>query len=245
MASVPSRPLCWFLLACVISCFSLIPCCTSDGGAAAAGFHVEKKDATDIVGRALICFNDRYIYSGCQESFRLGPQGSLGVPPGSADAFCGGPCLAETELVLRCVDAIMGNFRFYNGAAAADVRAALDRGCGRSALRGDFDVLRRLGGGGYGDGVFYGRGASLVGGLALTPLRMLGAAAAILLVWATCRLCCVLLDSLIVPVVCSSTSYFCLEISVFNLGAFYTKLLSGQVARSIVRNKRTTNIISY
>ncbi|CAO2198471.1 unnamed protein product [Urochloa humidicola] len=185
MASVPSRPLCWFLLACV-SCCLLIPCCTSDGAEAAA-FHGQKRDATptDIVGRALICFNDRYIYSGCQESFRLGPQGSLGVPPGSADAFCGGPCLAETELVLRCVDGIMGNFRFYNGATAADVRYALDRGCGTSALRGDFDVLSRLGsGGGYGgDGVFYGRGASLVGSLAPTPL-LLGAAAAILLVWA-------------------------------------------------------------
>ncbi|CAO2203067.1 unnamed protein product [Urochloa humidicola] len=184
MASVPSRPLCFFLLA-FVSCYLVIPCCTSDAdgsGAAAAGFHVDKRDATDIVGKALICFNDRYIYSRCQESFRLGPQGSLGVPPGSADAFCGGPCLAETELVLRCVDAIMGNFRFYNGAAAADVRAALDRGCGRSALRGDFDVLRRLGGGGYGDGVFYGRGASLVSTLA--PPLMLGAAAAILLVWA-------------------------------------------------------------
>ncbi|CAL4950716.1 unnamed protein product [Urochloa decumbens] len=186
MASVPRRPQRWFLLACVFSCCLLILCCTSDGAAAAAAaaFHAEKRDsdATDIVARALICFNDRYIYSGCQESFRLGPQGSLaGVPPGSADAFCGGPCLAETELVLRCVDGIMGNFRFYNGATAADVRFALDRGCGRSALRGDFDVLRRLGGGGgYGDGYFYGRGASLVSSLALTLLLMLGAAAAIL-----------------------------------------------------------------
>ncbi|CAD6232257.1 unnamed protein product [Miscanthus lutarioriparius] len=70
------------------------------------------------------------IYSGCQGSFRLGPEGALDVPPGSADAFCGGPCLAETELVLRCVDGIMANFRFYNGASAADVRFALDRGCG-------------------------------------------------------------------------------------------------------------------
>ncbi|CAL4964437.1 unnamed protein product [Urochloa decumbens] len=186
MASVPRRPQRWFLLACV-SCCLLIPRCTSDGAAAAAAFHAEKRDAdaTDIVGRALICFNDRYIYSGCQESFRLGPQGSLaGVPPGSADAFCGGPCLAETELVLRCVDGIMGNFRFYNGAAAADVRYALDRGCGRSALRGDFDVLSRLGGdgGGYGDGVLYGRGGSLVSSLAQSLL--LGAAAAVMLVWA-------------------------------------------------------------
>ncbi|OEL15158.1 hypothetical protein BAE44_0023822 [Dichanthelium oligosanthes] len=182
MASVPSR----FLLACISCCLLLIPCSTSDG--AAAAFHGQKRDAMDIVGRALVCFNDRYIYSGCQGSFRLGPQGALDVPPGSADAFCGGPCLAETELVLHCVDAIMDNFRFYNGASAADVRFALDRGCGRSGLRGDFDVLRRLGGGGnYGDGQFYGRGTgarrpvSLVSNLA--PPLLLGAAATIL-VWA-------------------------------------------------------------
>ncbi|KAG2596469.1 uncharacterized protein LOC120710522 [Panicum virgatum] len=145
-ASAPSRALRCFLLAC-ISCCLLVPCCTSDGSvAAAAAFHGQERDAPEIVGRALVCFDDRYIYSGCQGSFRLGPQGALDVPPGSADAFCGGPCVAETELVLRCVDGIMGNFRFYNGATAADVRSALDRGCGRSGLRGDFDVLRRLGG---------------------------------------------------------------------------------------------------
>lgn len=119
------------------------------------------------------------IYSGCQGSFRLGPQGTLAVPPGSADAFCGGPCLAETELVLACVDDVMANFRFYNGASAADVRFALDRGCGRSGLRGDFDVLRRLGVGD--DGYFYGRGS---GNSLPQAALLLGAAAAVILVWA-------------------------------------------------------------
>lgn len=101
------------------------------------------------------------------------------MPPGSADAFCGGPCLAETELVLRCVDDIMANFRFYNGASAADVRFALDRGCGRSGLRGNFDVLRRLEGG---DGYLYGRGSS--GSSLPPPVLLLGAVAAAILVWA-------------------------------------------------------------
>ncbi|KAF8724077.1 hypothetical protein HU200_021090 [Digitaria exilis] len=177
---VPSRALmCWLLLACML----MTPLCTSDG-AAAATFHSHKRDAVDIVGKALVCFNDRNIYSGCQGSFRLGPQGSLDVPPGSADAFCGGPCLAETELVLRCVDDIMANFRFYNGASAADVRFALDRGCssGRSGLRGDFDVLRRIGAdaaANYGDGYFYGSGSN-----SLPPVLLLQAgAAAAILVW--------------------------------------------------------------
>ncbi|CAD6232251.1 unnamed protein product [Miscanthus lutarioriparius] len=160
------------------------------GGAAAAAFHGQKTDTVDIVGRALFCFNHRYIYSGCQGSFRLGPEGALDVPPGSADAFCGGPCLAETELVLRCVDGIMANFRFYNGASAADVRFALDRGCGHSGLRGDFDVLQRIGvgaDGNYGDGYFYGHGDDgarrSVNNLAAVPLLLMSAAAAIL-VWA-------------------------------------------------------------
>ncbi|XP_066308648.1 uncharacterized protein [Miscanthus floridulus] len=128
------------------------------------------------------------IATGCQGSFRLGPQGALDVPPGSADAFCGGPCLPETELVLRCVDGIMANFRFYNGASAGDVRFALDRGCGHSGLRGDFDVLQRIGAadGNYGDGYFYGRGDGARGSVknnlaAVLPLLM--SAATAILVW--------------------------------------------------------------
>ncbi|XP_062208302.1 uncharacterized protein LOC133909762 [Phragmites australis] len=145
-----------FLMACVLCC--LLSCCKPDG---AAAFHGQTRDTADIVGRALFCFNDRYIYSGCQGSLRLGPQGALDVPPASTEAFCGGPCLAETELVLRCIGDIMDSFHFYNGASVGDVRFALDRGCGHTGLRGDFDVLQRLGGDGYhGDGYYYGRGSS-------------------------------------------------------------------------------------
>lgn len=125
---------------------------------------------------------DAKIYSGCQGALRLGPEGALDVPPGSVDAFCGGPCLAETHLVLRCVDdGIMAGFRFYNGASAADVRLALARGCGRSGLRGDFDVLQRLGG----DGHLYGRGSDArVSSLQAQAMPLLlSAAAAVVLVW--------------------------------------------------------------
>jgi hypothetical protein len=187
-------------------------CRIADGGAAAA-FHGQKTDAASIVGRALSCFNDRYvsvhmciytrrlayrsfglslrhcvpydarIYSGCQGALRLGPEGALDVPPGSVDAFCGGPCLVETHLVLRCVDdGIVAGFRFYNGASAADVRLVLARGwCGRSGLRGDFDdVLQRLGG----DGHLYGRGSDArVSSLAQAMPLLLSAAAAVVLVW--------------------------------------------------------------
>ncbi|KAL6838192.1 hypothetical protein ACP4OV_031989 [Aristida adscensionis] len=178
---------CFSLAACVFCC--LISCSKSDGAAAAA-FHGEKRYATDIVGRALFCFNDRYVYSACEGWLRLGPAGSLLVPPASTEAFCGGPCLAETELVLGCIDGIMANFRFYNGASVGDVRFALDRGCGHTALRGDFDVLRRLGGGdgNYGDGYFFGGGSRTRwfvsgGGDLLLPLLLLSVVAAIINLW--------------------------------------------------------------
>ncbi|KAK3160001.1 hypothetical protein QOZ80_1BG0054000 [Eleusine coracana subsp. coracana] len=179
MASSPvsGRSRCWFVVACVFC--SLVLCCkAADEAAAAAGFHGQKKDAVDIVGRALFCFNDPHIYSGCQDSLRLGPQGALNVPPASTDAFCGGACLEETELVLRCVDDVMANFRFYNGASVGDVREALGRGCGRTGLRGDFDVLHRIG---YGDGYFYGGGSRSGRRPVWLDLMMLTAGAAILL----------------------------------------------------------------
>ncbi|EEC81875.1 hypothetical protein OsI_25666 [Oryza sativa Indica Group] len=72
------------------------------------------------------------IAIGCQGQYKLGPEGALRVPSTAAEAFCGGPCLAEANLVLGYVDAIMDSFRFYNGATIRDVRLTLDRGCGRS-----------------------------------------------------------------------------------------------------------------
>uniref|UniRef100_A0A0E0JGH2 DUF7731 domain-containing protein n=1 Tax=Oryza punctata TaxID=4537 RepID=A0A0E0JGH2_ORYPU len=172
---------CWhrsFLLMMACVCSWSITCCKSDEAAAAAAavaFHGQKRSTEDIVARAIICFNDRYIYSGCQGQYRLGPEGELRVPAAAAEAFCGGPCLAETRLVLGCVDGIMDSFRFYNGASVRDVRLALDRGCG---LRGDFDVLQRLGG--DGEGYYYGGGRS---SRRLQPASLLVSAVVALLLW--------------------------------------------------------------
>uniref|UniRef100_A0A0D9UZ63 DUF7731 domain-containing protein n=1 Tax=Leersia perrieri TaxID=77586 RepID=A0A0D9UZ63_9ORYZ len=180
MASVSTKwrwPRCFLLLTTACVCTWSITRCKSDEEAAA--FHGHRKISTeDIVARAIICFNDRYIYSGCQGQYRLGPGGSLDVPPAAADAFCGGPCLAETSLVLGCVDGIMDNFRFYNGASVRDVRLALARGCGHGGSRGDFDVLRRLGGDGdAGGGRDYYGGAPR--GLVTPPLPLLVVAAVV------------------------------------------------------------------
>ncbi|KAJ3694068.1 hypothetical protein LUZ60_009548 [Juncus effusus] len=125
----------WLILA--IFCL-FAQCCMSD-------------NAVGIVGRALECFNDNYVYSSCQESYRLTAQGAINVPLTATDSYCGGPCLEETNLVLKCIDDIMYNFRFYDGASVRDVRFALSRGCGHSAGRGNFNVLQNLGarGGNY------------------------------------------------------------------------------------------------
>lgn len=79
----------------------------------------------------------KQVYTSCQESYRLTPQGSLNVPPQYTDEFCDGPCLEETNLVLKCIENIMYSFHFYDGATVHDVRYALTRGCGQSAGRGN------------------------------------------------------------------------------------------------------------
>ncbi|URE19961.1 hypothetical protein MUK42_12091 [Musa troglodytarum] len=99
------------------------------------------QNAEDIVASALACFNDRYVYSSCQESYRLNAGGTLNVPREATDGYCGGPCLTETKLVLSCVDNILYNFRFYNGASVRDVRYTLDAGCGHTR---DFNVNEHL-----------------------------------------------------------------------------------------------------
>ncbi|XP_078148996.1 uncharacterized protein LOC144544368 isoform X2 [Carex rostrata] len=135
MAFSPSLQRLWLLF--TIVCLSA---CYSNAEEGAAG----------IVGNALDCFNDHYVYTSCQESYRLTPQGSLNVPPQYTDEFCEGPCFEETNLVLKCIDNIMYSFRFYDGASVHDVRYVLRRGCGHDAGRGDFNALTNFQGGGIG-----------------------------------------------------------------------------------------------
>lgn len=77
------------------------------------------------------------MYSGCQEAYRLHPEGTIHVPPEAVDEYCGGPCLSETKLVLKCIDGILYNFKFYNGASLRDVRYTLETGCGHGERRGE------------------------------------------------------------------------------------------------------------
>ncbi|KAL6990046.1 hypothetical protein U1Q18_015796 [Sarracenia purpurea var. burkii] len=102
------------------------------------------EDPSQIVVKALLCFNDKYIYSSCEEAFRLTESGNLNVPPQYTDPYCTGPCLTETNLVLDCVDDILNTFEFYNKATIHDVRDTIKAGCGYGSQRGNFDVAEHI-----------------------------------------------------------------------------------------------------
>ncbi|XP_031111896.1 uncharacterized protein LOC116015866 [Ipomoea triloba] len=99
-------------------------------------------DPDHITSKALLCFNDKNIYSGCEETYRLTQAGELHVPPEYTDQFCNGACLKETYLVLNCVGSILSRFVFYNKATIKDVKDTIKEACSLGWKRGDFDVER-------------------------------------------------------------------------------------------------------
>lgn len=101
-------------------------------------------DPAQIVAKALLCFNDKFIYSSCEESYRLNERGNINVPPEYTDQYCNGPCLEETHLVLTCIGNILSNFFFYNKATIQDVRETLQAGCSYTSERGDFNVAKHI-----------------------------------------------------------------------------------------------------
>ncbi|KAK4767048.1 hypothetical protein SAY86_014799 [Trapa natans] len=101
-------------------------------------------DPARIVARALVCFNNNYIYKSCAESYRLDQSGDLNVPPDGTLAYCTGPCLRETDLVLDCINGILDHFMFYNRATVRDVRDTIRAGCSYGPERGHFDVSEHM-----------------------------------------------------------------------------------------------------
>ncbi|KAG9459597.1 hypothetical protein H6P81_004105 [Aristolochia fimbriata] len=99
---------------------------------------------SQIVTRALYCLNNRLIYRSCQEDYRLSADGSINVPPQAVDAYCTGPCIDETRLVLNCVDGIISNFIFDNGATTRAVRSTIIAACSDSSQRGNFNVAAHI-----------------------------------------------------------------------------------------------------
>ncbi|CAN6548305.1 unnamed protein product [Malus baccata var. baccata] len=138
------------VLAAAFICISLFCCRTgmADDYTPERGYEPEKgtelEDPTQIVAKALLCFNDKYVYSSCEESYRLNEGGHLKVPAEKTDEYCNGPCLTETNLVLDCLENIMTNFLFYNKATIQDVRDTIHAGCGHGEERGKFDVAEHF-----------------------------------------------------------------------------------------------------
>ncbi|RDX91574.1 hypothetical protein CR513_26422 [Mucuna pruriens] len=92
------------------------------------------------MAKALSCFDNKLIYVGCDEAYRLNPSGNINIPPEAIDFFCSGPCLTETQLVLNCIDNILSNFIFYNKGTVQQMRYALNAGCSYSRQRGNFNL---------------------------------------------------------------------------------------------------------
>ncbi|CAK7340564.1 unnamed protein product [Dovyalis caffra] len=89
-----------------------------------------------MIAKALSCFNNKIIYSGCDEAYRLTESGNLNVPPEATNLFCNGPCLGETRLVLSCINDVISGFLFYNKATVRDINYALSSGCSFTSQRG-------------------------------------------------------------------------------------------------------------
>ncbi|XP_045796907.1 uncharacterized protein LOC123891098 isoform X1 [Trifolium pratense] len=96
--------------------------------------------------KALSCFENKLIYAGCDDAYRLNPSGNIKVPPEATDFFCSGPCLIETQLLLECIDNMLSNFIFNNKANVQQMRYALNAGCSYSRKRGNFNLEDYIGG---------------------------------------------------------------------------------------------------
>lgn len=59
------------------------------------------------------------------------------MPPEYTDQYCNGPCVYETDLVLKCIEGLLLEFKFYNKATIRDVRDTIKSGCSYGPERGN------------------------------------------------------------------------------------------------------------
>ncbi|XP_073050375.1 uncharacterized protein [Primulina eburnea] len=97
-----------------------------------------------IFNKVLECFDDKNIYSSCDEAYRLTQGGKLDVPYDYTDQYCNGPCITETENVLACIHGIFDQFLFHNRATLSDIHDTLESGCSYGPKRGNFDVAEHI-----------------------------------------------------------------------------------------------------
>ncbi|XP_021608748.1 uncharacterized protein LOC110612305 [Manihot esculenta] len=108
------------------------------------GIGVLEDEPAGILDKALLCFNEKHIYSSCEEAYRLTETGDIKVPYAYVEQYCHGPCLSETHLVLNCVENVMKHFVFYNKATIEAIRETIKAGCSYGPERGDFNVAEHL-----------------------------------------------------------------------------------------------------
>ncbi|KAJ6720981.1 hypothetical protein OIU85_024116 [Salix viminalis] len=82
----------WFLSASLVgvSIFCCSPGNASEVGPQ-TGTGIVDADPAEVVAKALLCFNNKYIYSSCENAYRLTETGNLNLPPQYVDPYCSGP----------------------------------------------------------------------------------------------------------------------------------------------------------
>ncbi|KAK9136720.1 hypothetical protein Sjap_007314 [Stephania japonica] len=126
------------LLLIVILLSAPLNCKSDDDG----GLQIE--NPAQLIEKALLCFSNKYIYSSCEESYRLTQSGKLNVPYAATDLYCNGPCLEETHLLLNCIENIFSKFLFFNKAGIWDIRRTLTAACSDTSERGYFNVAEHM-----------------------------------------------------------------------------------------------------
>ncbi|KAK1316480.1 hypothetical protein QJS10_CPA05g00270 [Acorus calamus] len=111
MASSLALRLCWIIVA-LLTIATHLPASVA-------------QDPLQIVGKALICFDNKTVYNNCSSAIQSSINGTIN---GTA-VICSKSCLAETFVILDCVNDILSNFKFFNNLTIPAVKAIFNAAC--------------------------------------------------------------------------------------------------------------------
>ncbi|KAK1317375.1 hypothetical protein QJS10_CPA05g00269 [Acorus calamus] len=83
------------------------------------------QDPLQIIGKAILCFDNQTVYNDCGKAIRSSINGTVN----GTVVICSKSCLAEAFLILDCVDQILSNFVFYNNMTIPAVKATFKAAC--------------------------------------------------------------------------------------------------------------------
>ncbi|KAK1279173.1 hypothetical protein QJS04_geneDACA007123 [Acorus gramineus] len=83
------------------------------------------QDPLQIIGKAILCFDNQTVYNDCGRAIRSSINGTVN----NTIVICSKPCLAEAFLILDCIDGILSNFPFFNNLTIPAVKATFRAAC--------------------------------------------------------------------------------------------------------------------